>query len=384
MAVCLVSLAAVVGTWPALLPFVAGGLIAWAVLPLVDALDRVMPRPMAAVLSVLGVLAVFVAVVVAVVPPFAGALIEFARSIPSQQEIDSQVANLVAGLPDETRQMVEPILATAASVANDALSQSSVSLRDVVHTVISAVPQIAGAILGLVVLPTWIVTVMSSNQRAKLAVDARLSSWVRPDFWAIIRMADRSVRTFFKAYVGQAIAVGLLVYVGTTLAPKVGGPTFAAPLALAGFTGVVQLVPELGPILGLFPALLIVVADPQRALLYLGIYVTARIIGSRFIDTFVASDPSNLHRAVVIPGVVVLSQIGPLALLLSAPILGFGTDLVRYLYGRLSEPPRPSGVLPDEPAKTRLPAVAPVPPVYRRQPSARTARGPTPGTQVTR
>ena len=36
------------GTWPALLPFAVGGLLAYAVLPVVDGLDRIMPRALAA------------------------------------------------------------------------------------------------------------------------------------------------------------------------------------------------------------------------------------------------------------------------------------------------------------------------------------------------
>ena len=61
----------VVATWPTLLPFAVGGLIAWAVLPLVDSLDKVMPRALAASLSVFGVIAVVVAIIVAILPPFA-------------------------------------------------------------------------------------------------------------------------------------------------------------------------------------------------------------------------------------------------------------------------------------------------------------------------
>ncbi len=56
VAVIGVIVAAVVGTWPALLPFAVGGLIAWAVLPIVDALDQITPRSVAEVLSVAGYL----------------------------------------------------------------------------------------------------------------------------------------------------------------------------------------------------------------------------------------------------------------------------------------------------------------------------------------
>ena len=91
-----------------------------------------------------------------------------------------------------------------------------------------------------------------------------------------------------------------------------------------------------------------------------------------------AKDQSNVHRAVVIPGVVLLSTIGPLALILSAPILGFLTDFVRYLYGRLSEPARPAGVLPDEPVTVRPPASSVyIPTVYRNAGKVPAAPGST-------
>jgi hypothetical protein len=54
-------------TWPTLLPFLIGGLIAYMLLPVVDALDGVMPRGIAAGVSVLAVLAAVVAIGVIVV-----------------------------------------------------------------------------------------------------------------------------------------------------------------------------------------------------------------------------------------------------------------------------------------------------------------------------
>jgi hypothetical protein len=65
--------------------------------------------------------------------------------------------------------------------------------------------------------------------------------------------------------------------------------------------------------------------------------------------------------------VIALGQLGPLWLLLSAPIVAFLADAVRYVHGRLSEPPRPAGVLPRSrsreavSAPVRLPRPAPYP-----------------------
>ena len=66
--------------------------------------------------------------------------------------------------------------------------------------------------------------------------------------------------------------------------------------------------------------------------------------------------------------VIAIGQLGPGWLLLSAPIVAFATDVIRYAHGRLSEPPRPAGLLPgsESPEPQAAAARARVPAVYRR------------------
>jgi hypothetical protein len=56
-----------------------------------------------------------------------------------------------------------------------------------------------------------------------------------------------------------------------------------------------------------------------------------------------------------------IGQFGILALLRSAPIVAIATDLVRYLHGRLLDPPRPAGVLPRTHDQAQAAVVAPPP-----------------------
>jgi len=85
VAVVGVTFAIVRGTWPALLPFVVGGLIAYTAMPMVDSLDRFMPRSVAATATILGVLAIIVGVVVIVVPPLTSAVVDLASFVPLSQ-----------------------------------------------------------------------------------------------------------------------------------------------------------------------------------------------------------------------------------------------------------------------------------------------------------
>jgi hypothetical protein len=86
----------------------------------------------------------------------------------------------------------------------------------------------------------------------------------------------------------------------------------------------------------------------------------------------------SIRAVVAIPAVVVLGQLGPLPLLFSTPILVIATDAIRYVHGRLSDPPAPAGVLPGEHPRHGLAHVARfLNPVYAFGPPARVASSAT-------
>src|SRR6185436_21173704 len=89
--------------------------------------------------------------------------------------------------------------------------------------------------------------------------------------------------------------------------------------------------------------------SPERAGAYLAIYVAARVLGSTLLGSRLMERRIGVHPAILVPGVVMIGQFGILPLLLSAPIVAIAVDLVRYVHGRLSEPPLPAGVLPRTP-----------------------------------
>jgi predicted PurR-regulated permease PerM len=363
--------AIVLGTWPAFLPFIVGGLLVYVLLPVVDALDRFMPRPLAAALSVLGAVVAVLAVAALILPPLALGFVRLAVDLPTSAEIDQSVAGLqgrLGNLPEGSAAVAIPVLTALASAVRDALSGASGGLDQVVRGLIAALLSAVGALLGLIVLPTWMLTVITEKRRARVALDNRMSPWLRKDLWAVAAIADRAVGSYLRGYVIAAGLVGLLGYIGLSLSPRVGGPTFHEPLTLAVLAGVSQLVPVVGPLLGLLPALLVLPIDPARAGAYVVVYLAARILGATVLGSRLMERRLGVHPAILVPGVVMIGQFGLLWLLLSAPIVGFAVDLVRYLHGRLSEPPSPAGMLPRTGARVLLvrPAAIRQPVAYRR------------------
>ena len=363
--ILLVGLAA--GTWPALLPFAAGGLIAYAVLPVVDALDRIMPRALAAALTMLAAVAAVIAVLVVVVPPLTAAILALVSTLPPPEQLGPRLDEALSGLPPDAREIVDPIAVAVIQTIQQGLDGASGSLGTIVPGVLNALLGVVGAVFGLLILPAWLLGLLTDQRRTRAAIDRRLPAASRADTWAVIHILDRAAGMYLRGFVVVAFLVGFVTYVALSVMAELGGPTYPGQLALAVFAGAVQVIPELGPVLGLIPVLLIATVDPERALAYLVVYVGARLLVSWVVGGRLLESRIGVHPLILIPGVVVLGQLGPFWLLLSAPILAGGSDLIRYIHGRLSEPPRPAGLLPGEPAPASAAAVStvPVPPIYR-------------------
>jgi len=347
-AAALVVLAVALGTWPAILPFLVGGVIAYAVLPLVNRLDGVMPRPLAALLSVLAVLAGVIGVIAVVLPPLVTSFVRLAETLPSNADIDQALADAQTWLGGQQigRDVLAPALASIVMSIRESMAGASTGLDDLAVDVARGLASALGAAIGLIILPTWMLTLLSDQRRGHAAVDGRLAPWLRQDFWAIVRILDRIASTYIRGFLVAAMVVGGLTYAGVELVEAGGGPTFEQPLALAVFAGATQLIPEIGPFLGLLPVLLVLPTSPERALAYLGVYLAARWIGAGMVGGRLLERRLGVHPALLIPSIVILTQFGWIWLFIAAPVVSMAVTTVRYLHGRLSDPPRPAGVLP--------------------------------------
>ena len=165
-----------------------------------------------------------------------------------------------------------------------------------------------------------------------------------------------------------AIVVTALIWVGLQGAQALGIAEFKIALTAAVLLGVLQLIPEVGFFLGFFPILLVLAgAGAVPAATLAVVYWASVRIASSLVETRVSRGVLDVHPALLIPGIVVLSQFGIGWTLAAAPLIAIGRDTIRYLVGRMAEPPQPAGVLPGE-RRARAgstPISVPVPSAYR-------------------
>jgi predicted PurR-regulated permease PerM len=352
-------------TWPALMPFLVGGVIAYGLLPAVDVLGRFMPRLLASAMCVLAVLAVIVGVAVLLVPPLAIGTVQLAAGLPTRAEVDQFVVDLSSqlGATKEGQAVLVPLLEEAVTAVRDNLQSAGGAggaglTSAVVHTAIGVVGTAITGVLALIVLPTWILAVTSRGPKERQALQTRITSSIRPDALAIIRIVDRIASAYLRGFVATAFVVSVLTYLGIRSAEAAGVSSFAQALPVSVFAGLTQLVPDIGPLFGFAPALIVIFIAPDRAIAYVGIYIGARFVAGRMIGDRVMAPAQNVHPAILVPAIVALSNLGVVWLFAAGPMIAIAADVIRYTHGRLSDPPAPAGVLPHEHTRPGRPILA--------------------------
>jgi predicted PurR-regulated permease PerM len=374
-----------VATWPSLAPFAVGVVIAYAVLPIANRLDTFMPRVLAALLAELVAVAILVGVLLIVVPPILSGLVEVALRLPSGEELRARLVDLQAQLgelPEPARTVVLAVATESATNLQAAINGFVDSAAAIVSSQILGVFGTLSFVLGLLVIPAWILTVVADEREIKRRAGSLLPVAMRRDAAAIVAIMDRAFGTFLRHRVLLAIVSGLLVWGGLEFTNAIGLTQIRYTATAGTLLGFLQLIPELGFFLGIFPILLFIpVSGPVVALTAFVVYWLAVKIADGLVGGRVSKGVLDVHPAVLLPAIVVLSQFGVGWLVAAAPVIAIVRDLVRYAYGRLSDPPMPAGVVPGARGATVVTAgPAPTPSVYRGMAArpARTAGGTAP------
>lgn len=362
----------VVFAWPALVPFVVGLGLAYAALPLVNALDRVMPRRLAALLSMLLALGFLLLVAGTIVPALVRQFLRFIDVVPPPEEIQGYVGRLeplLTQLPESLQLTINNWIDEASVILLQRLEGLGASVPQLLASALLRLVNVVGAALGLLVLPTWLLVVLKDQREGTQTLNRILPEAVKADFWAVVRIVDRAFRAFLHGQVTQGFVAGLLTYLVVTALSGGGYLEVEYPLVVTLFVGLMELVPEIGPIVAVVViGISTLLQSPVNALLAILLYLLIHSLAAAYVGSRTRRRVKELHPALLIVGAVALSELGLLWVLLSVPLLTAGRDLLSYAHARLSNPPRPAGLIPGEepPPEEVVQTAQRVPSVYRR------------------
>ncbi len=355
-------------SWANLLPFQIGVILAYIALPLVNRLDRILPRGLVVLVVILGEILLVAGFIFGMIPALVKEIRQLITALPDIDQIRALLQQLITAfrsLPPGVQDFFREGVSNSLENIQGNLVRSTLQLLTSVGLATLKIIGTVSFLLGMLVIPTWVFAVLYDQQRGAKLINNLLPRETRADFWAIITIVNRILSTYLQGKLLVGVIVGLLTYLGFAILNRLGITQIENGLLLAIFAGVTRLIPNFGFLLGLLPGLLVgALISREMVLVILALYISIDRLVAWLVEPHIEKRSADLHPAVTALLLVIASQFGLIWVFLAAPLAAIGRDLFKYFYGRFSTPPRPAGVLPDG-EKIKL-IYEPAPPPQRR------------------
>ena len=287
----------------ALLPFVVGAIVAYALAPVVERVIRLVPLRNPAHDSWrrgIGVLIIYciffgaiAAVMLTLVPIAAGQVAHFIEQLPS---ITASVQEQTLGLVAEYQRRTPPELQERlARIAEQGAATVAALLGQAIQNTISTLTSTVGFLFGFAVVPFWMFYAMRDRRFVGRNLVRAAPLEVREDVRLMLALADRLLGRYIRAQLLLGLVVGVSVGVVMAIA------RVDLSLGLGVWAGVTELIPIIGPWLGAVPGLLIVAATNPSLLPVVAIaYFMVQQLENNFLVPRIQGQALDLHPAVVI------------------------------------------------------------------------------------
>lgn len=223
-------------SWSALLPFQIGVVLTYLLFPLVNRLNRWMPRWMAVVLVLSGGLIAISSIIWVLVPALISQLNSLLQGLPTTVQFEQWIASLeeyISTLPEGTRVFInEGFQQALVMLRNNVVTYIRSTINFLVNTGLGVVSTVT-FLIGFVVIPFWLFFVLMDLQSAAQSVDRVVPRWLHADFWAILRISDRIISRYFRGQLLLGIIIAVAVYSGLTIMKLFGVEGIQYELLLA-------------------------------------------------------------------------------------------------------------------------------------------------------
>jgi predicted PurR-regulated permease PerM len=291
-----------------------------------------------------GILVMYLTVVVAVVglgwlllPPLFDQFRLFLEELPTlaAQIVawEEAVVAWLAGLP-----LPDPIREALDSIVESG-QQAVVSLLEaIVGPLLSVIARTAGFVIGLVVVPVWLLYVLKDRETLPDGLLGLLPAGWRPDATHGMKLTTSVIGRWIRGQLLLGAVIFVATLIGLMVLAAIGFRQFADfAILLALVAGILELVPIIGPIIAAIPAVLIGASiSPGAALAAVALYTVIQQLENHLLVPKVMGDAVDLHPAVVIVSLIVGATLfGLWGAILAAPVVALGRDLYRYAFRRL-------------------------------------------------
>lgn len=304
-------------------PFLISGVLFYLFRPVVDSLTKIrFPR----VLAILTIYIIGIGLLV---------LVGFLIGPPLSKQVNNLIENLPTMMDKAQVQFVEmshhPWIEPYIDwnvISQTVVNYLKTSYAEIGSNIASFLGVITNVITVLVTVPFILYYMLREGYKAPDYFLQLFPEWERKQGKAILQDMDQALSSYIKGQVIVSVSIGVLVYIGYLII----GIEYSLLLAIiAMFTNVI---PFLGPLLGVIPALIVaLISSPGMVYQVLIVAVIAQQLEGNLISPYVMGKNLNIHPLTIILLLLVAGSLGGfLGLLLAVPTYAVCKVIVVHVY----------------------------------------------------
>ncbi len=296
-------------------PVACGAVIYYLVKPIYDyLLNKKIPKGIAILLVMVGVIVIFIMIITSLVPIIQKQLLDLVSQLPYYYQIISeQVENFMQ------TGFFETIQEQFNKINTDFIQSITERLNGILNFTFSGIGSVVGIIGDIVItvmtMPVILYYLLKDGNKVIPFVTRMFPTRSQHKISVMLNEMNQQVSSYIRGQITVAICVGFTYIIGYTLIGLPYGVTIGM------IAGLLTIIPYLGSIIGLTPALIIgFVTNPTLALHVLLVFVIEQLIESRVLQPLILGSSLKMHPVTIL--IILLAagkMFGLVGLLIAVP-----------------------------------------------------------------
>ena len=314
-------------------PVACGAVIYYLVKPIYDyLLNKKVPKGIAILLVMVGVIVIFIMIITSLVPIIQKQLLDLVSQLPYYYQIISEQVEkfMQTGFFETIQEQFNKI-------NTDFIQSITERLNGILNFTFSGISSVVGIIGDIVItimtMPVILYYLLKDGNKVIPFVTRMFPTRSQHKISVMLNEMNQQVSSYIRGQITVAICVGFTYIIGYTLIGLPYGVTIGM------IAGLLTIIPYLGSIIGLTPALIIgFVTNPTLALHVFLVFVIEQLIESRVLQPLILGSSLKMHPVTIL--IILLAagkMFGLVGLLIAVPVYAVVKVFITHFFAWYKE-----------------------------------------------
>ena len=314
-------------------PVACGAVIYYLVKPIYDyLLNKKVPKGIAILLVMVGVIVIFIMIITSLVPIIPKQLLDLVSQLPYYYQIISEQVEkfMQTGFFETIQEQFNKI-------NTDFIQSITERLNGILNFTFSGIGSVVGIIGDIVItimtMPVILYYLLKDGNKVIPFVTRMFPTRSQHKISVMLNEMNQQVSSYIRGQITVAICVGFTYIIGYTLIGLPYGVTIGM------IAGLLTIIPYLGSIIGLTPALIIgFVTNPTLALHVFLVFVIEQLIESRVLQPLILGSSLKMHPVTIL--IILLAagkMFGLVGLLIAVPVYAVVKVFITHFFAWYKE-----------------------------------------------